>query len=295
MIILTCEQCGKSYTAKPYMAKLSDHHFCGSVCYGEWQKTHRKGHGKNRITVTCHTCGKTFEKQPSAVTEHNFCSRDCFGKWRQSPDWCGENNPSWLGGNTDYRGGNWQQQRAAARERDRDTCQCCGFVAEHLPVHHVVPFHLFDNYQKANDLSNLVTLCPACHSAAELAFWQEHPEMVTDRRFPDCSPVKECRQCGKAFQPRSGATLVCDSCCNAVCAHCAQPFYSRKAVHRQVKYCSRECRNAAIKRKPQVCAGCGKEYMPNRQGTMYCSNHCRMTLGNPRRQFFAKRRLAAQE
>lgn len=294
MITLTCEQCGQPYATKPYMAHLSEHHFCGSACYAEWQHIHNVGKGRKRVMVKCDACGKPIEKVPSAVAEHNFCNRACFGKWRSVAN-CGDRNGAWLGGHVGYRGENWTRQRRAARKRDGNTCQHCGISAPGLPVHHITPFHLFSDYRQANELSNLVTLCPACHSAAEFAFWQEHPELVTDRRFPDCAPVRECRQCGKSFQPRSGAALVCDDCCTAVCAHCGQPFYSRKATFRQVKYCSRDCRNAAVKRSPQVCKGCGKEYTPDRPGTMYCSNQCRLTFGNPRREFFAKRKNVARE
>jgi DEAD/DEAH box helicase domain-containing protein len=35
-------------------------------------------------------------------------------------------------------------------------------------VHHKIPFRTFASYQQANQLSNLVTLCPSCHRRAEL-------------------------------------------------------------------------------------------------------------------------------
>ena len=129
------------------MANISEHHFCSSKCYGEWQRIHRKGVSKNRVLVTCYTCSKEFEKQPYSVVEHNFCSRECFAKWRSSPEWSGSNNPSWRGGHKTYRGENWNTQRKAARERDNDTCQACGLKGKNLPVHHKIPFHLFDDYR----------------------------------------------------------------------------------------------------------------------------------------------------
>ncbi len=90
-------------------------------------------------------------------------------------------------------GPNWQQQRNAARARDGYHCQQCG-KEEPSPisrssemgegrvgvgghdVHHLIPFRTFgyvpglnDNYVQANDLSNLITLCRACHRRAEMS------------------------------------------------------------------------------------------------------------------------------
>lgn len=78
----------------------------------------------------------------------------------------------------DY-GPSWEQARARARERDGYRCRQCG--AQERPgrghdVHHVRPFRSFGyipgenrNDRIANDLDNLITLCPACHQRAEAA------------------------------------------------------------------------------------------------------------------------------
>jgi predicted nucleic acid-binding Zn ribbon protein len=138
-----------------------------------------------------------------------------------------------LGGHATYRGPNWDRQSKAARQRDNDTCQHCGISAPHLPVHHIMPFRLFTDYRAANALDNLVTLCPICHGAAELDFWNSHPELN----------------------------------------HLAPPFMVAPVQH---------------------CRSCGKEFTPDRAGTKYCSRACYMRNVNPRRQFFAARKLAAQ-
>lgn len=66
-------------------------------------------------------------------------------------------------------GPNWQVQRVKARERDHFTCQVCGLVetgkAHH--VHHITPFRTFTTYLLANQLENLITLCPTCHRRVE--------------------------------------------------------------------------------------------------------------------------------
>ena len=78
----------------------------------------------------------------------------------------------------DY-GPNWKTQRQLALERDGFRCRHCEAEqpagASHQ-VHHMRPFREFDyrpgrndNYRAANDLSNLITLCPRCHRQAEAA------------------------------------------------------------------------------------------------------------------------------
>ena len=75
------------------------------------------------------------------------------------------------------RGPNWREMRRRARERDGFRCRHCGAPErdnqEH-DVHHLRPFRAFgyvpganDNYLAANALSNLVTLCRACHWRAD--------------------------------------------------------------------------------------------------------------------------------
>jgi len=76
----------------------------------------------------------------------------------------------WTNDPNEY-GPNWPAQRDRARARDGCRCQVCG-APEQGPAHHVhhrIPFRAFASYQQANQLSNLVTLCPSCHRRAELA------------------------------------------------------------------------------------------------------------------------------
>jgi DEAD/DEAH box helicase domain-containing protein len=92
----------------------------------------------------------------------------------------------------DY-GPNWDEQREAARRRDNYRCRQCGAPeppprpspvgkastgegARQHDVHHVRPFREFgyvrgqnENFELANALENLITLCPACHRRAETA------------------------------------------------------------------------------------------------------------------------------
>ena len=82
-------------------------------------------------------------------------------KMRQENNWASDPN--------NY-GPNWEKQRALARVRDQYRCCLCGMPEGEKPhhVHHKIPFRLFSNPMIANDLSNLVTLCPNCHRLVEL-------------------------------------------------------------------------------------------------------------------------------
>jgi transposase len=88
----------------------------------------------------------------------------------------GEKHPNWDGGDIYYYGPNWQEQRSKARERDNYTCQSCGIkeseYEKELAVHHITRMRDFKtesgfDYEQANDLDNLVTLCSSCHSRWE--------------------------------------------------------------------------------------------------------------------------------
>ncbi len=77
----------------------------------------------------------------------------------------------------DY-GPNWQQQRQKVLERDGHRCRTCGAEArpgQGLHIHHIRPFREYgyvagenENYRQANQIDNLVTLCPSCHHRAEM-------------------------------------------------------------------------------------------------------------------------------
>ncbi len=74
----------------------------------------------------------------------------------------------------DY-GPNWQQQRQKVLQRDEYRCRTCGAAGSiNLHVHHIRPFREYgyilgqnENYQQANKVDNLITLCPSCHRRAE--------------------------------------------------------------------------------------------------------------------------------
>jgi DEAD/DEAH box helicase domain-containing protein len=80
----------------------------------------------------------------------------------------------WSNSPNDY-GPDWPKIREKVRTRDAFQCQMCGVTegARQHDVHHKIPFRQFRDEsgrslrERANQLENLVTLCPECHKKAE--------------------------------------------------------------------------------------------------------------------------------
>lgn len=68
-------------------------------------------------------------------------------------------------------GAQWPKIRKLVLQRDNYTCQACGAPERERPlhVHHKVPLRSSPSLEHANQLSNLVTLCAACHSRTEMS------------------------------------------------------------------------------------------------------------------------------
>lgn len=112
----------------------------------------------------------------SALERHNIERR--HGTPSGEDHWLAKPNQK---SNGKYYGPNWNQQRKKALIRDQGRCQRCGITdAKHnrdfdqdLEVHHIKNRRKFIDdegvldYESANDLDNLVTLCLACHRKVE--------------------------------------------------------------------------------------------------------------------------------
>lgn len=93
----------------------------------------------------------------------------------------GPDNPNWRGGRDRNLGANWESQRRKARRRDGFECLRCGItekehketVGTELSVHHRIPRREFRgddgvlDFEAANQLENLITLCASCHHQLE--------------------------------------------------------------------------------------------------------------------------------
>ena len=157
-IKVKCDTCGIEVEKKQYHIYRSKKFYCSAKCKA------------NSRLIKCDWCGVEFKRKPSEIKDHNFCSTECMGKW-QSEYKTGENSNSWLGGWEKYYGANWLKQSRTAKERDNHVCQVCGEeeINTSFHVHHKVAFRFFgkENYKSANELSNLMTVCPSCHSSIE--------------------------------------------------------------------------------------------------------------------------------
>ena len=172
-VAVPCTSCGKELKRNPAFAARSPHHFCDLKCRDAFRA---QGKFARASKAPCLICGKVVVcVRPSKKTV--LCSRKCQGIW-QAQHRTGNNASNWKGGFQSYYGPNWRAQQRAARKRDGYKCQYCGVTQiktkRALDVHHIRPFREFwyipgknENYKQANDLTNLISLCTACHTLAE--------------------------------------------------------------------------------------------------------------------------------
>lgn len=178
---VNCAHCGKKLLRAPWQLKRNMIHYCNQEC----RDAHRpirlaKKNADKHVKIPCSWCGTILNRLKRDVVRHNnaFCSRECTGRWR-TVYLCGEQNPRWQGGYSDYHGPDWEQQRNRARVRDDYKCQACGTPEEELDrqldVHHLIPFMSFgyipgenENNVQANQIENLACLCMYCHRKVEL-------------------------------------------------------------------------------------------------------------------------------
>jgi 5-methylcytosine-specific restriction endonuclease McrA len=135
---------------------------------------------RKKIIASCAYCGKDIIVPPSRFkyAKRVCCSRECRAKLLT-----GNGNPAFIHGNgrrIPY-GKNWCSQRRKAIKRDNWTCQFCKKKTKKprgLHVHHIIPAHTFEgDYERANHLSNLITLCIPCHEKAEKGKTPIQPKM----------------------------------------------------------------------------------------------------------------------
>lgn len=182
-----CAHCKKSFVKSWKNGQAPK--YCSAAC--------RIAHDKP-LPCKCLSCGVEFSaisprrdgsRWYARINGRKTCSREClidFYKNDQSRKdkigaaFSGEKHPNWQGGkslwNTIHgRGFDWKKQRIKALERDGNCCVKCGMTAEQclqaygrtLDVDHIIPFHNFNSYKKANELTNLQSVCASCHKIEE--------------------------------------------------------------------------------------------------------------------------------
>jgi 5-methylcytosine-specific restriction endonuclease McrA len=140
------------------------------IHFGEDANAHREEESE----VRCRACGRRF-RTPRWYAKRgvrlHFCSRECRVTWEDEQDHADAPYRLQLPGRPEYRGGNWEVQAGKARERDGYLCRVCGITEEEigrqLDVHHWMPARTFGSPADANNLENLVSVCPTCHKRLE--------------------------------------------------------------------------------------------------------------------------------
>lgn len=164
----TCNVCGNTFIVPKNREKTAK--YCSKECLGKANGKRGQVQYKKQVLINCTNCHSTFEKKPSTLRDLNFCSVKCMGNYYSKTQmFAGENSGTWAGGDINYYGPNWRSQRKKARKRDNYICQDCGIkendYGSELSVHHIIPFREFNgDWKKANELSNLISLCEyPCH------------------------------------------------------------------------------------------------------------------------------------
>jgi len=158
-----CVICGDDFyipNKKPYINAESQTccKYCTNVSNGM-----KRQRGDYKL---CKMCDKVFWITPCRNDKAHFCSRECqnigyatfvnYNHKTESEKFAHK-----------YYGSNWRSQRRKTRERDNYNCQKCGITekdyGQELSVHHITPFVYFDDYKKANQLDNLLSVCESCH------------------------------------------------------------------------------------------------------------------------------------
>jgi len=173
-IIYTCKHCGKEFLDWKYRNKIYCSRQCQNTSIAKCPKPSLKK-PESFVERSCKICGNKFKIHQCQLTRDrgmgSYCSNDCRGQ-ALSFNRRGENNTNWKGGAPSYRGPNWNRQARKARKRDNYICQVCQKSGKNdharIEVHHIIPYRLFDgDYESANQLSNLISLCAPCHHSVE--------------------------------------------------------------------------------------------------------------------------------
>jgi DEAD/DEAH box helicase domain-containing protein len=127
--------------------------------------TQVKGFTRRRWTTRENLGGGDLDFPPSNLNTAGYwinLSQSAVEDLRESGLWTNDPN---------RYGPDWDRIREIVRSRDGYRCQVCGAVEERLAhhVHHKQPFRVFLSIEDANQLSNLITLCPTCHRRVEQA------------------------------------------------------------------------------------------------------------------------------
>lgn len=152
----SCAKCGKIFTVHKIHIERGQGNYCSRECARSGSPTRKK----KTPVVSCHSCGKSFEKYKSEMSKNvsnlNFCSRECWVAYNQR-----ENHVGWEGGQHERLGPAQRAWRKAVIARDKGYCRRC-HSTERLEAHHIKRFSTHPELRL--DISNGVSLCHSCHT-----------------------------------------------------------------------------------------------------------------------------------
>lgn len=169
----TCEWCGEEFERFP----SRQGRFCSNWCrckYGAKQpRPNNRKPETMKIDRICEICGNHFITNIYQIKYRRgggkYCSIIC--KSEAASRRLLNGGPNYKGGvkkNGKYfRGHNWERQRHQVLIRDNGKCQFCG-MDKRVDVHHIKPYKFFNgDFESANQLPNLITLCRLHHNQIE--------------------------------------------------------------------------------------------------------------------------------
>jgi len=178
-----CDYCSTVFEREPSLLNANEKNFCDKECHRKWQSECRPTEEHNwykggPAIVECVQCGDELERRPCKLerSEKFYCSVECESA-HKTGRLTKENHPNWKGGVRYDYGSNWHEQRAKRLEIDDDQCVICEKsnaqekidTGSALTVHHIRPIREFADttrsvdYEAANRIENLITLCKSCH------------------------------------------------------------------------------------------------------------------------------------
>lgn len=204
--------------------------------------------------VNCSICNKSYKvsrwhyKRSKTLMCMGCYSSQTSEVWQQR---VGDKHPQWRGGqtywingkkSTDPQGLRWKTQRDLARERDKNTCQHCKLEKAGLPVHHIIPYRISHSHA----LDNLITLCPSCHTTADLKIREAGTPIKSIKpAYPPCvecgtTKVKYLRhgRCHHCAAKHKGGPYTLDPAKH--CVDCGSYIYRKKVPSGVCSLCQQE-------------------------------------------------------
>lgn len=217
-----CEECGKTFSRLKRHVLAAEHkgqkiRFCSKKCKSDnW--------GKNRIEVSCPTCGKKFLQQARLAKSNLSCSPECAKKNPLNP-----------------------RRFKGFIEK---TCACCGKI--------------FTKRKSYFDKSIAMgTKKFFCSNSCRMRYIREGKQNNKNKDFKDDKILVCCSYCGELTtknisQLLNKKSVFCSSDCRLnyakkgtkelICKHCNKSFAATEyQIKHGRKFCSTNCRNEARK------------------------------------------------